>query len=107
MFLSDVHTHTHTYTLQEGDAQVFANIQHLYQDMIDSLIVGDLIEHPITDIQGVIPQPANIKRRIDHLASIFMTSELLHYFHDSAYLFSFYRSTVHSLNPSTEGFSSW
>ena len=57
MFLSDVHTHTHT--LQEDDTQVFANIQHLYQDTIDSLIVGDLIEHPITDIQGVITLPAN------------------------------------------------
>ena len=55
MFLSDVHTHTHT--LQEGNTQVFAIIQHLYQVTIDSLIVGDLIEHPITYIQGVIPPP--------------------------------------------------
>ena len=50
MFLSDVHTHTHTntHTPQEGDTQVFANT-HLYQDKIDSLIVGDLIEHPIME----------------------------------------------------------
>ena len=74
-----MYTHTHTHTLQEGDTQVFANIQHLYEDTIDSLIVGDLIEIPITDIQGVIPQPANIKHRIDHLSSILMTSEVLHF----------------------------
>ena len=72
------HTHAHTH-YRKVILIIFANIQHLYQDTIDSLIVGDLIENPITDIQGVIPPPANIKHRIDHLSSILMTSEVLHF----------------------------
>ena len=58
---------------------MYANTQCLHPDGLESYIAGDMIEHPITDIRGVIPPQANIKRRIDHLSSTLMTPEVLHY----------------------------